>query len=154
MIGVILDFPGATLEQHDAAITGMGYAPGGEGQCDCLFHWVAKTDDGIRVVNVWTSREAFDQNGHGGVRSSGPRSGSSAAQDQLLRRAHDAQEPGSLSPANLAAPPVKHAVAVGPGLRDYQEAHGAAPRPRRYSDSPATSSVAWRPDLARLPQRR
>ena len=61
MIGVILDFPGATLEQHDAAITGMGYAPGGEGQRDCLFHWVAKTDDGIRVVDAWTSREAFDR---------------------------------------------------------------------------------------------
>jgi hypothetical protein len=60
MIGVILDFPGATLEQHDAAIAGMGFTPGGEGQTDCLFHWVAKTDGGIRVVDVWTSREAFD----------------------------------------------------------------------------------------------
>ena len=61
MIGVILDFPGATLEQHDEAIKGMGFTPGGEGQPDCLYHWVAKTDDGIRVVDVWTSREAFDQ---------------------------------------------------------------------------------------------
>jgi hypothetical protein len=61
MIGVILDFPGATLEQHDAAVTGMGYTLDGEGQPDCLFHWVAKTDDGIRVVDVWTSRDAFDQ---------------------------------------------------------------------------------------------
>jgi hypothetical protein len=61
MIGVILDFPGATLEQHDAAIAGMGFTPGGEGQADCLFHWVAKTGDGIRVVDVWTSREAFDR---------------------------------------------------------------------------------------------
>jgi hypothetical protein len=61
MIGVILDFPGATLDQHDKAITGMGFTPGGEGQSDCLFHWVAKTDDGIRVVDVWKSREAFDQ---------------------------------------------------------------------------------------------
>jgi hypothetical protein len=60
MIGVILDFPGATLEQHDEAIRGMGFTPGGEGQSDCLYHWVAKTDDGIRVVDVWTSREAFD----------------------------------------------------------------------------------------------
>ena len=34
MIGVILGFPGATLEPDDAAITGMGYAPGGEGQRD------------------------------------------------------------------------------------------------------------------------
>ena len=71
MIGVILDFPGATLEQHDAAITGMGYAPGGEGQRDCLFHWVAKTDDGIRVVDVWTLY-------------------------RIILRPHDAQEPGSL----------------------------------------------------------
>ncbi len=61
MIGVILDFPGGTLEQHDEAVKRMGFEPGGPAQPDCLFHWVAKTDTGIRVVDVWTSRDAFDR---------------------------------------------------------------------------------------------
>lgn len=26
-----------------------------------IFHWVAKMDTGMRVVDVWESREVFDQ---------------------------------------------------------------------------------------------
>jgi hypothetical protein len=26
-----------------------------------MFHWVTKTDDGIRVVDVWDSKEAFEK---------------------------------------------------------------------------------------------
>ena len=29
MLGVIPDFPGTSLEEHDAAIAGMGFTPGG-----------------------------------------------------------------------------------------------------------------------------
>lgn len=36
------------------AATGKG-APGG------LFHWVTKTADGIRVIDVWASREEFEK---------------------------------------------------------------------------------------------
>lgn len=28
---------------------------------NALFHWVSETDDGLRVVDVWESREAFGQ---------------------------------------------------------------------------------------------
>jgi hypothetical protein len=38
----------------------MGLQPGGEGPPGALFHWVAATDDGIRVVDVWESEEQFD----------------------------------------------------------------------------------------------
>lgn len=31
--------------------------PGGPGPEHLLFHWAAKTDDGIRVVDVWDSQE-------------------------------------------------------------------------------------------------
>ena len=34
--------------------------PGGPAARGELFHWVTATDDGIRVVDVWESREAFD----------------------------------------------------------------------------------------------
>jgi len=36
------------------AVAGAG-AKGG------MFHWVTKTDDGLRVVDVWESREQFEK---------------------------------------------------------------------------------------------
>ncbi len=59
-VAVILDFPGATLEQYDQVVELMGFTPGGAGPPGALFHWVTKTDDGFRVVDVWESRELFD----------------------------------------------------------------------------------------------
>ena len=61
-IAVIQDFDGATLDEYDTVIAGMGITPGGEhSNPSCLFHWVAQTDTGIRVVDVWESRERFEQ---------------------------------------------------------------------------------------------
>jgi hypothetical protein len=60
-IGVQIDFPGATLDQYDEAIERMGLLPGGPSVRHELFHWVTKTDNGIRVVDVWDSREAYDE---------------------------------------------------------------------------------------------
>jgi hypothetical protein len=59
-IAVILDFAGATLQQYDEVIKLMGLAPGGPGPAGSLAHWSAATEDGLRVVDVWSSREAFD----------------------------------------------------------------------------------------------
>ncbi|MGH9155766.1 MAG: hypothetical protein ACRD1K_08045 [Acidimicrobiales bacterium] len=58
-VGVQLDFSGATLEQYDEVITRMGFSPGGPGAPGGLFHWVTATDDGIRVIDVWESKEIF-----------------------------------------------------------------------------------------------
>ena len=60
-IGVQIDFPGATLDQYDQAIERMGYLPGGPSAHHELFHWVTKTESGIRVVDVWESREAYEE---------------------------------------------------------------------------------------------
>jgi quinol monooxygenase YgiN len=60
-IGMIQDHEGATLEQYDQVVEKMGFTPGGRHLPGCLFHWVTKTDDGIRVVDVWESREQFDR---------------------------------------------------------------------------------------------
>ena len=60
-IGVIQDFPGGSLAQYDEVIQKMGFRPGGPGAPGGLFHWVTKTNDGIRVVDVWESREQFEK---------------------------------------------------------------------------------------------
>ena len=60
VIGVQLDFKGATLEQYDEVLEKGGYLPGGPSVSEALFHWVTKTDDGIRIIDVWESRQAFE----------------------------------------------------------------------------------------------
>jgi hypothetical protein len=60
-VAVILDFEGATLDQYDQVIERMGLEPGGDVPDGALFHWVTATDNGIRVVDVWESREVFDR---------------------------------------------------------------------------------------------
>ncbi|MEA2357893.1 MAG: hypothetical protein QOI62_1153 [Solirubrobacteraceae bacterium] len=60
-VAVVLDFPGGTLEQYDKVIELMGFTPGGAGAPGGLFHWVTATDDGIRVTDVWESREQFEK---------------------------------------------------------------------------------------------
>jgi hypothetical protein len=60
-VGVVLDFDGATLDQYDQVIERMGFTPGGAGAPGGLFHWVTATDNGIRVTDVWDSRERFEQ---------------------------------------------------------------------------------------------
>jgi hypothetical protein len=59
-VGVLLHFRGVTLEQYDAVIETLGYLPGGPGIPSVRCHWVADVEDGIRVIDVWDSREAFE----------------------------------------------------------------------------------------------
>jgi hypothetical protein len=59
---VQLDFQDATLEQYDEMNERIGLLPGGPtGAPEELFHWVAKTDNGLRVIDVWESRQAFER---------------------------------------------------------------------------------------------
>ena len=60
-IAVQLEFNGATLEQYDEVVAKMGFEPGGRGAPGGLFHWVTKTDEGIRVTDVWESRDLFER---------------------------------------------------------------------------------------------
>jgi len=60
-VAVQLDFEGATLEQYDQIIEQMGFTPRGKGGPGGLFHWVTKTETGLRVVDVWESREVFEK---------------------------------------------------------------------------------------------
>jgi len=60
-IAVQQDFPGATLAQYDQVVKKMGFHPGGPGAPGGLFHWVTKTDAGLRVVDVWESKDQFEK---------------------------------------------------------------------------------------------
>jgi hypothetical protein len=59
-VGVVLDFAGGTLAQYDEVIAKMGLAPGRPLPPGGVFHWVTQTPDGLRVTDVWESREQFE----------------------------------------------------------------------------------------------
>ncbi|MGH2851626.1 MAG: hypothetical protein ACRDLP_13530 [Solirubrobacteraceae bacterium] len=42
-------------------IAQMGFGAGGGHVPGCLFHWVAGTEGGIRIVDVWESRERYER---------------------------------------------------------------------------------------------
>jgi hypothetical protein len=60
-VAVEMRFRGATTDQYDQVIQKMGLRQGGPMPPGGISHWVAKTDDGIRVVDVWESRETFEK---------------------------------------------------------------------------------------------
>jgi hypothetical protein len=60
-IAVVMEFEGGSLDQYDQIVQLMGFEPGGRGAPGGLFHWVTRTDSGIRVTDVWSSREQFEQ---------------------------------------------------------------------------------------------
>ena len=60
-IAVEMNFRGASLDQYDQVIEKMGLKPGGSVPPGAISHWVAKTEDGIRVVDVWETKEQFER---------------------------------------------------------------------------------------------
>ncbi len=60
-IGVQILLRSATLEQYDEVAEVLGLLPGSPMPWQGLFHWVTQTPDGIRVIDVWQSRDAFDK---------------------------------------------------------------------------------------------
>jgi len=53
-------FPGATTDQYDAAIKTMGLTSGGQ-HPGALFHWATQTDAGVKVTDVWASKEEMER---------------------------------------------------------------------------------------------
>ena len=60
-VAVEMNFVGATIDQYDQILEKMGLTPGGAGPPGAISHWVAKTDDGMRVVDVWETKEQFER---------------------------------------------------------------------------------------------
>jgi hypothetical protein len=63
-IARVFEGKGWTTEQYDELIAklaaDLGLAPGRSAP-GVLFHWAAATDDGMRAVDVYASREAADR---------------------------------------------------------------------------------------------
>jgi hypothetical protein len=59
-VAVEMNFKGATLDQYDQVIELMGLQSG-QAPPNAIFHWVAETNDGLRVVDVWETKEAYEQ---------------------------------------------------------------------------------------------
>lgn len=60
-VAVQLDFEGATLDQYDQVIGKMGLRPYGPGATGAISHYATKTESGLRVVDVWQTREQFEK---------------------------------------------------------------------------------------------
>jgi hypothetical protein len=58
-VGLILEFKGGTLDQYDQIVEKMDL--GGKVPPGAIFHWVAATDDGVQVIDVWEDRATFDK---------------------------------------------------------------------------------------------
>jgi hypothetical protein len=53
---------GVTLDDYYEILERLGARPGGpHPDPGCLFHWVAQVDGAFRAVDVWESREQFEQ---------------------------------------------------------------------------------------------
>lgn len=60
-VAVEMSFKNATLDQYDQVIEKMGLTPGGATPPGAISHWAAQTDEGLRVVDVWETQEAYEQ---------------------------------------------------------------------------------------------
>ena len=59
-VAVQMDFEGATLDQYDAVCKLMGLTPRGPGPKGAISHFSTMTSTGLRVVDVWETREQFE----------------------------------------------------------------------------------------------
>ena len=59
-VAIEMNFKGATLGQYDQVLELMGLTGDASAPPGAIFHWAAETDDGLRVVDVWETREAYE----------------------------------------------------------------------------------------------
>ena len=60
-VAIQMDFQGATADQYDEVCQLMGLTPKGPGPKGAISHFATMTDSGLRVVDVWQTREQFDK---------------------------------------------------------------------------------------------
>ena len=60
-VAVQMDFDGATLEQYDEICGKMGLTANGPGPAGAISHFATATSSGLRVVDVWETKEQFEQ---------------------------------------------------------------------------------------------
>ena len=60
-VAVVMKFKGASLDQYDEVVDRMGFERSGAGAAGSIFHWVAQTEDGLQITDMWESKEAFER---------------------------------------------------------------------------------------------
>lgn len=61
-VKVTFEGEGATLENYHESVKILGGTPGGpHPDPGCLFHWVTEIDGGVRVTDVWQTKEQFEK---------------------------------------------------------------------------------------------
>jgi hypothetical protein len=60
-IAVQMDFDGGTTDQYDVVCQKMGLTPKGPGPEGAISHFATMTETGLRVVDVWETREQFEK---------------------------------------------------------------------------------------------
>jgi hypothetical protein len=60
VVAVVMDFVGATLPQFDQLLESMRLSSTGPGLSGSLFQWSRCMLDGVRVTEVWQSRNHFE----------------------------------------------------------------------------------------------
>ena len=60
-VAIEMQFTGATLEQYEGILEKMGLTAGGSTPPGAIFHWAAQTDDGLKVVDVWETKEQWER---------------------------------------------------------------------------------------------
>jgi len=60
-VAVQMDFDGATLDQYDEICGKMGLTPKGPGPAGAISHFATMTASGLRVVDVWETKEQFEK---------------------------------------------------------------------------------------------
>lgn len=98
-VAIVMDFKGATLEQYDEVINNMGFEPGGPGAPGGLSHWVTATEDGIRVTDVWETKEQYMQFGEEQIGPLTQAAGIPAPPELTFYDVHNYLTPGVAVPA-------------------------------------------------------
>ena len=60
-VAVEMNFKGATTDQYDQVIQRMGLTQGGEMPPGGISHFVTRTGDGLWIVDIWESKEAYEK---------------------------------------------------------------------------------------------
>jgi hypothetical protein len=60
-VAIEMEFDGMSVDQYNEVLEKMGLERGGDTPAGALFHWCSVTDGGLHIVDVWETREAFDQ---------------------------------------------------------------------------------------------
>jgi hypothetical protein len=60
-VAVQMEFDGGTLDQYDEVCKRMGLTPKGPGPAGSISHFATMTDSGLRIVDVWETKEQFEK---------------------------------------------------------------------------------------------